>query len=218
MVKAELIKVLKTTFHRYARVAVFAVVGMLVGAFLMNSFFEYKNALQEKNHQNQTEVTATTSPAFVRSAPVNLRIAKINLDVAFEAPLGLNEDQTVEVPKSYEKVGWYKNGATPGEVGPAVILGHVDSYKGPAIFYSLPKLEKGDEIQVEREDGTTAVFSVDKVVRYTREDFPTDAVYGKTDTPQLRLITCTGIFDKGQQKYSHNLVIYASLAEAKQKE
>lgn len=198
--------------HRYARVAVFAVLGMCVGASLTYSFLEYTVTL--KNAYENQQIIATATPAFARSAPSHLRIAKINLDVDFEAPLGLNDDQTVEVPKSYEKIGWYKNGATPGEVGSAVVLGHVDSYKGPAVFYSLPNLEKGDEIEILREDGTTAVFKVDKLERYSRESFPTERVYGQTDKPTLRLITCTGTFNRGKQLYSHNLVVYASLVDS----
>lgn len=210
MAKIDFKKTLKQAFHRYARVAVFAVLGMVVGASLTYSFLEYTDALENTSIQNQE---AAATPLFARSAPVHLHIAKIDLDVDFEAPLGLNKDKTVEVPESYEKVGWYENGATPGEVGPAVVLGHVDSYKGPAVFYSLPKLEKGDEIEVLRADGTTAVFKVEEMERYSRENFPTELVYGHTDKPTLRLVTCTGTFNRGQQLYSHNLVVYASLVE-----
>jgi sortase (surface protein transpeptidase) len=152
---------------------------------------------------------------LARSMPVQLRIQKINVDTSFEAPLALNADQTVSVPDAYDTVGWYVNGATPGEVGPSVILGHVDSYEGPAVFYSLGQLQKGDRIEIDRADGTTAVFIVDELIRYNQDDFPTERVYGPTDKPELRLVTCTGVFNAGKQRYSHNLVVYGSFAGEK---
>ncbi len=148
---------------------------------------------------------------FARSAPTRLVIPAINLDTTFVPPLGLLPDQTIAVPDSYTQVGWYSGGATPGEIGPAVILGHVDTKEGPAVFYSLGQLTEGDEIQVTREDGTTAIFEVTKLQRYPQNNFPTLAVYGPTDDATLRLVTCTGTFDKGEQTYSHNLVVFATL-------
>lgn len=201
----------KKAFHRYASVMVFAVLGMVVGAVLMSSFLDYHSTLRAP--QSAQKITATTSSAFARSAPIHLRIPKVAIDTVFEAPLGLNNDQTIEVPELFTTVGWYKNGATPGEVGTAVVLGHVDSFNGPAVFYQLPKLTNGDTIEIDREDGTTVIFVVDEIIRYSQDNFPTERVYGKTDTPQLRLVTCIGIFDKNKQKYSHNLVVYASLLE-----
>ncbi|MES2966743.1 MAG: class F sortase [Patescibacteria group bacterium] len=148
---------------------------------------------------------------FARSAPTRLVIPAINLDTTFVPPLGLLPDQTIAVPDSYTQVGWYSGGATPGEIGPAVILGHVDTKDGPAVFYSLGQLTEGDEIQILREDGTTAIFEVTKLQRYPQINFPTLAVYGPTDDATLRLVTCTGTFDKREQTYSHNLVVFATL-------
>ncbi len=199
----------QTTIRHYLRIMAFAVVGAIIGGSIVYVFDPRTNSQIPSSNQ---EVVATTS-AFTRSAPVELRIPAIELRSSFEAPLGLNEDQTIEVPDSYTKVGWYKNGPTPGENGPAVILGHVDSYQGPAIFWPLKGLNAGDTIEIDREDGTTVVFKVDEVITYSQHAFPTELVYGATDTPKLRLITCTGFFDKGQQQYSHNLVVYASLVE-----
>jgi len=187
-------------------------VGFAIGAgvlFFSNSSDEISPTVLE---------TATTTDQFARSAPIELKIPKLNLETTFEAPLGLNEDKTIEVPDSYTKVGWYKYGATPGEVGTATILGHVDSYEGPAVFWPLGQLEEGDEIEITREDGTTAVFVVEKSERYSQSDFPTEKVYGMTDYPSLRLITCTGVYSHGSQRYSHNLVVYAKLKEAAQTE
>jgi sortase (surface protein transpeptidase) len=159
----------------------------------------------------QEITTATTT--YTRSAPVRLQIPALNIDTSFVPPLGLNEDQTVSVPDSYTEVGWYKHGATPGEIGPAVILGHVDSVDGPAVFYHLGQLEVGDEINVTRDDGTIAIFTVTKLERHPQSDFPTLSVYGPTDGAELRLVTCSGTFNRGEQRYSHNLVVYATLVE-----
>ncbi len=150
---------------------------------------------------------------FVRSNPIRLEIPALNLDTSFVLPLGLMPDQTVSVPDSYDQVGWYEGGATPGEIGPAVILGHVDSADGPAVFYPLGQLKVGEEIKITRADGTTAVFVVKKLKRYPQSNFPTLDVYGPTDTPTLRLVTCSGLFNKAKQQYSHNLVVFAELKE-----
>ena len=155
--------------------------------------------------------TASSTSQYIRSAPVRLVIPSIHLDTTFVLPLGLQADQTVSVPNSYTKVGWYEGGATPGENGPAVILGHVDSKEGPAVFYSLGQLKVNDEIEITRSDGTVVVFVVEKLQRYPQSDFPTLAVYGSTDNSTLRLVTCSGTFDKREQRYSHNLVVYAKL-------
>ncbi|QQR64444.1 class F sortase [Candidatus Kaiserbacteria bacterium] len=198
--------------RQYQKVVAFAVAGMVVGAL---SSLGILFLLKESPQQAPTsEVpSATTSVAFSRSAPTRISIPKIEVEATFEKPLGLKEDKTIEVPDSYTQVGWYKNGPTPGEVGAAVVLGHVDSYKGPAVFWPLRKLEAGDEIEITREDGSVAVFTVDSLARYSQDDFPTELVYGSTDTPTLRLVTCTGTYDKGEEKYSHNLVVYASLKQ-----
>ena len=152
-------------------------------------------------------------PTLTKSEPVELIIPKLNLNTDFEVPLGLQTDNSIEVPDSYTSVGWYKFGPTPGEVGPAVILGHVDSFEGPAVFFSLGQLEVGDDIFVKRADGSTAHFKVSEMERNLQSAFPTAKVYGDINHAGLRLVTCSGSFDKGQQRYSHNLVVYAKLVE-----
>jgi len=153
-----------------------------------------------------------TSP-FERSAPVYISIPKIGLNTDFVPPLGLNDDRTVSVPDSYEEVGWYKNGVSPGEIGSSVILGHVDSYEGPAIFYKLGQLDERDEIEIEREDGTVATFVITDIERVSQSNFPTEKVYGDVDYAGLRLVTCTGIYNKGELRYSHNLIVYGELKD-----
>ncbi len=185
--------------------AVLIVVAISIGAY---SILSAPTLPQELPNVEQNPASSTQ---FARSAPVTLRIPSIKLETSFETPLGLNADGTIEVPGSFEKVGWYKNGATPGEVGTATILGHVDSYQGPAIFWDLGDLKPGDEIEVTREDGSVAVFEIETSERYSQSDFPTEKVYGMTDYQSLRLITCSGTYNHGTQRYSHNLVVYAKL-------
>lgn len=202
----------KTSASRhYLTVMAFAVVAIVValGIYFSNS----QNEVVSEPVQEVVTATTSESVAFARSAPSRLRVPAIELETTFEAPLGLNDDQTIEVPDSYTEVGWYKLGPTPGEIGPAVILGHVDSYEGPAIFYDIRDLKEGDEIFVDREDGTTAVFEVVKKEQYSQNNFPTELVYGPTLGAELRLITCIGIYSHGTQRYSHNLVVYAKLKE-----
>ncbi|WP_245617356.1 class F sortase [Amycolatopsis taiwanensis] len=147
-----------------------------------------------------------------RSMPTNVRIPKIDVRSNI-MPLGLNHDGTVEVPPlaQPEKSGWYRFGPTPGETGPAVLLAHVDGYGKKGAFYDLKKLAPGDEVDVDRKDGTTARFRIVRVDEVPKDRFPTQAVYGDTDTPQLRLITCGGSFDRAAGSYEDNVIAYASL-------
>lgn len=146
-----------------------------------------------------------------KATPMKIRIKKANIEANFEAPLGLKESGEIETPESYETVAYYKYGPTPGEIGPAVVLGHVDSFEGPAVFFSLGQLTEGDQIDIERVDGTIATFAVTSMERRPQRDFPTASVYGDIPYAGLRLITCTGIYDHGELRYSHNLIVYAAL-------
>jgi sortase (surface protein transpeptidase) len=109
------------------------------------------------------------------------------------------------------QAGWYKLGPTPGEIGPAVILGHVDGNKQAGIFYRLHELATGDKISVGRQDGSTATFTVQKVEKDAKDAFPTDAVYGDTTTADLRVITCGGAFDTKAHSYVDNIIVFATL-------
>ena len=110
------------------------------------------------------------------------------------------------------KAGWYKYSPTPGQIGPTVILGHVDSAKyGPGIFFKLGALQPGATVEVTLTDRIIAVFTVDKVVAYPKSKFPSTAVYGNIDHPGLRVITCGGTFDPTAGSYESNIVAYATL-------
>ncbi|MGY1679347.1 class F sortase [Geodermatophilus sp. SYSU D01176] len=145
-------------------------------------------------------------------APVRLVIPRIGVDTPV-VPVGLNADGTVTVPPAdpAAPAGWYRFGVPPGEPGPAVLLGHVDRHQGPAVFSRLSALESGNDIAVRREDGTTVVFVVESVRTHPKSEFPTEAVYGPTVEPVLRLVTCGGDFDRDRRTYLSNVVVYATL-------
>ncbi|MFK0243859.1 class F sortase [Amycolatopsis azurea] len=147
-----------------------------------------------------------------KADPVSIDVPKIEAKSSL-VPLGLNADNTVEVPPVTQpmQAGWYENGPTPGEVGPSVILGHVDGNKQKGIFFRLKELAPGDKVSIARKDGTTAEFAVTKVERVAKDKFPTDAVYGDTTEPELRLITCGGVFDKASHNYLDNIIVFARL-------
>ncbi|GAB3227328.1 class F sortase [Glycomyces halotolerans] len=147
------------------------------------------------------------------SAPESIDIPSLGVDTEV-IRLGLGEDGAVEVPQFDEasKVGWYEHSVTPGQVGASVLLGHVDTLDGPAVFAGLAELAPGDRITVTRADGGSAVFSVDRLEWHSKADFPTRAVYGAVDHPGLRLITCGGSFNADEGAYTDNLVVFATLA------
>lgn len=143
-----------------------------------------------------------------QGAPLRVRIPSIGVAASL-VPLGLNPDRTLQVP-SFDEAGWYTGGSRPGEPGPAVIAAHVDSTSGPSVFYRLRDLAPGDLIEVDYSDAT-ATFTVTRSASYPKSNFPTAQVYGHTDTPELRLVTCGGSFDRKAHSYRSNLVVWASL-------
>ena len=202
-----------SALRHYGIVMAFAIVGLLLVFSSSLRARIYPPVAPVVPIQTQATTSVSSSTGLSRMAPVRLQIPSIHLDTTFVPPLALNADKTVAVPDTYTQVGWYSGGAAPGEVGPAVILGHVDSKTGPAVFYSLGQVQVGDEVQVTRSDGTVATFEITELKRYPQSDFPTLDVYGLTDYPALRLVTCSGIYDHGQKRYSHNLVVYARLVK-----
>ena len=143
--------------------------------------------------------------------PLRVRIPAIGVDAPL-VRLGLNPDQTLEVP-GYDESGWYTGGSRPGDRGPAVIAAHVDSKTGPAVFYRLRELKAGDTVHVDYRDGAVT-FSVRESQSFPKSSFPTAQVYGATEGPELRLITCDGTFDRKARSYRSNLVVWAGLASA----
>lgn len=203
---------LKERISRHRRVMAFALGILLVISISALLSLSRDDFGYFKDKDQAATISGASALAMPDSAPVKLRIPKLGIETTFEEPLGTTDNGAIEIPESYDKVAWYKHGPTPGEIGPAVILGHVDSYLGAAVFFRLGGLSEGDEIYVDREDGTTAIFEVTGKERPSQSDFPTDRVYGNLDHAGLRLITCSGIYNRGTTRYSHNLIVYAKLA------
>jgi sortase (surface protein transpeptidase) len=124
--------------------------------------------------------------------------------------LGLTAQGTLQVPASTSVAGWYTGGPRPGQVGSAVIAGHIDSYLGPGVFFRLRLLRPGDRVYVRQAGGTLAVFRVYAEHSYPKDHFPTEKVYGPAPDPELRLITCGGTFNPAIGSYLNNVVVYAA--------
>ncbi|XVQ07094.1 class F sortase [Spirillospora sp. CA-255316] len=151
------------------------------------------------------------APALTRSVPVRVDVPSIGVRAPLTR-LGLEPDGSVQVPAADRpgEAGWYEGGPTPGERGPAVLLGHVDSAKGAAVFYDLGRLRPGQRVEVGRADGRVAVFTVESVERVSKDRFPTQRVYGPLGHAGLRLVTCGGAFDETRRSYRDNIIVYAS--------
>ncbi|MFG1604263.1 class F sortase [Actinoplanes sp. NPDC049265] len=149
---------------------------------------------------------AALSPTY-SGTPTRLRVKAIGVDTPLET-LRLGPGGALTPPRDFAKAGVYAGGTLPGDTGPAVIAGHVDSKRGPAVFYKLREMQKGDRIDVDR-GGQTVTFTVTATAWYPKNKFPTDRVYGPTPDRQLRLITCGGVFDHSLRSYKDNLVVYA---------
>jgi Sortase domain len=158
-------------------------------------------------------ITTSTTPAIqfaLRSTPVQLRVPAIALTVSLST-LGLNSNGTVQVPTDIQQPGWYRLGPSPGQDGSAVILGHVDSYQGPATFFKLRTLVPGDPVYVTLADGVSAQFKVTFVAQYLKTGFPDQLVYAGHGSSSLQLVTCGGAFDSQTGHYLSNVVVYTSL-------
>lgn len=147
-------------------------------------------------------------PAGV-ARPVYLSIPVIGVHTRL-IRLGLTAQGTLQVPASTSVAGWYTGGPRPGQVGSAVIAGHIDSYLGPGVFFRLRLLRPGDRVYVRQAGGTLAVFRVYAEHSYPKDHFPTEKVYGPAPDPELRLITCGGTFNPAIGSYLNNVVVYAA--------
>ncbi|WP_329053251.1 class F sortase [Amycolatopsis sp. NBC_01488] len=157
--------------------------------------------------------TTTTPPGggLPAAKPAFLIIPAIGVRADGIKDLGLTSDGGLEVPGDATTVGWFTGAPSPGELGPAVLAAHVDYKHVPGAFSRLKELRPGEQARVGRSDGRTAVFTVYRVDRYAKAQFPTDEVYGDTADPELRLITCGGAFDRSSGNYLDNVVVYARL-------
>jgi LPXTG-site transpeptidase (sortase) family protein len=150
---------------------------------------------------DQQDPPATLKATDVALPTVGVRSTLVGLDV--------RPDGALQAPADPAVAGWYVRGAAPGEPGPTVIAGHVDSRSGPAVFYRLDELKPGDRVEVTRSDGQVFAYRVATVEQHPKNDFPTARVYGPTPGPELRLITCGGDFDRHSRHYRDNVVVTA---------
>jgi len=158
----------------------------------------------------RTLLPASQATAQQAARPVWLSIPSIGVRTSL-IDLGVNQDGTLQVPDSTAVAGWFTGSPRPGTVGSSIMAGHVDSRTGPGIFFWLRTLRPGDRVYVGRADGTMAVFTVTSVREFAKDRFPTDAVYGPVPDPELRLITCGGVFDRSLGRYLSNVVVFARL-------
>jgi LPXTG-site transpeptidase (sortase) family protein len=152
--------------------------------------------------------TQTPEPLAVGQPPTSVEVPAIGLAEPL-IDLGLQPDGSMEVPTDFDDVGWFTGGGRPGGIGPTVIAGHVDSLAGPAVFSRLTELLEGDTVRVVDAAGRTFDYVVYRVGDYAKADFPTTEVFGALPTDELRLITCTGLFDRSVGHYEDNRVVFA---------
>jgi len=197
--------------------AVFAVIVVAVGIFAGAAVLPSRSSAQWQpggaGRYAATGATPTgaspagTATAHLSGPPTRVRIPRIGVDSSL-VRLALDVRGALQAPTVFDRAGWYAGGTAPGDVGPAVIAGHVDSVAGAAVFFRLGELRPGDRVEVSRGGGWIG-FQVVSVSRYPKDQFPTAAVYGPTPDPQLRLITCGGTFDRVARSYVDNIVVYA---------
>jgi hypothetical protein len=157
-----------------------------------------------------TITTPPTTAGLPSSPPVSVSIPSIGVQSDL-TQLGRNADGSVEVPTSFQTAGWYDGSVTPGQVGPSILLGHVDSTAGPGVFFRLGALHPGDHVVVTRQDGKVVTFRITGVREYPKDHFPTIDVYGNTPIPTIRLVTCGGVFDSTTHHYLSNIVAFGQL-------
>jgi Sortase domain len=203
------------------------VAGVVSVLLIMSGAAAVGVALSTQVHAPQPSLTAAGAlgpaagrargPWLRRSAPVSVAIPAIGVNSKL-LHLGVNADGTIQVPAldtQASEAAWYKYSATPGQIGASVIEGHVDSYRGPAVFFRLGALRPGDRVDVTLADGITAVFRVTGVRQYLKSAFPARAIYGATEYAALRLITCGGPFDYATGHYLSSTVVFASLTSSR---
>jgi len=209
------IRALRCSGHRWTLAVVLLLVGVaLVGLGLRGSDHPLAGPIPSPHSVKAAVATPPVAAALAtaRSVPLTLRIPAIGLAVSLGSSLGVNLDGTVQVPTGTAQPGWFRLGPTPGQIGSSVILGHVDSYLGPGVFFQLRTLAAGDQVDVGLADGVTTQFTVDSVAMYSKESFPDQSVYGSHGSSALQLVTCGGVFDHQTGSYLSNIVVYTSLS------
>jgi hypothetical protein len=191
--------------------------------FLLAGIVAIGVAVASQLHAPQPSAAAAGStgagygPSLARSLPVSVAIPAIGVRSDL-LHLGLNRDGTIQVPSlstAADEAAWYKYSATPGQRGASVIEGHVDTTRGPAVFFRLGALRPGEHIEVRLANGITAVFRVTGIRQYSKANFPAKIIYGSSGYAALHLITCGGPFDYASGHYLSTTVVFASLASSR---
>lgn len=194
---------------------ILAVAGLGFGGIVANQF-SYKEKAQVLSQQATTttvpsNVAPSVKPATKPGIPKTIRIPKIGVNSAVEL-VGLDSKRAMDVPKDADNAGWYNLGPRPGELGSAVLAGHLDRESGaPAIFFKLTDLVAGDEIIIVDDQGKEHTFIVTRMSKYPYDQFPIGEVFGKSERSALNLITCQGNWDGSARNYSHRFVVYSEL-------
>lgn len=211
---------------RRAQIAGLACGGLLLGAISCATPAPVERAAAPTTTASVTTGPSSTYPGWAPTTPsprltpsesfaAGLQPRSVRIDAIGVTsdllPLAVDAAGVLVPPDRYDVAGWFTGGPVPGQVGPAIIAGHVNSRAGPGIFYRLEEMTVGDRIEVTRSDGSTVNFEVDRVEQYPKTDFPTERVYGPTPARELRLITCGGEFDSSRRSYLDNIVVYAVL-------
>jgi sortase (surface protein transpeptidase) len=174
------------------------------GKIILGSQTTTSSVWGPNNSDTPIEAASTTSE------PSSLSIPSLNIKAKFER-LGLNPDNTLQVPQNPNRVGWFVNRAKAGDIGPFVVVGHLDSVNGPAIFANLYKIKPGDIVEITRADNSIVKYKIDSSSKFPQNNFPAGQVYGPISFAGLRLITCSGTYIKDAKHYSDNLVVFGTL-------
>jgi hypothetical protein len=190
-----------------------------VGALLFTAHMENMKTIEPSKTFSNAAATPAAKPQapaqqfLPKSVPTHITVASVGIDADI-VPVGQDANGSIEMPPLFDWVtGWYNLSPTPGEKGPAIIVGHVDNYKGISVFWHLRDVQPGAIVNVSRTDGSTVKFKVDSLQQFDKSAFPTQEVYGNIDHAGLRLITCGGAFDSSTKDYTQNTVVFASMVK-----
>lgn len=185
---------------------------LIVTGALAAILFKQATVKQIVRNIESSKSTSTKENIKRSGLPQKINIPEIGVNTNVEL-VGIDDNGRMEVPKDPNNVGWFEYGPRPGEIGSAVIAGHLDSKTGPAIFYKLSSLKINDSIEIIDQDGITHYFKVSDKKIYQDNNFPIDEVFTKSDSSRLNLITCAGTYDKVAKNYNNRMVIFGTLTD-----
>lgn len=202
--------------HKIVLIILFGLLigGIVIGRGIDRDDSSDTSSITDTSSANKSEPVLGTETRSLPATPRVLRIPKLDVEADVEV-VGLDAEKRMDVPKKDMNVAWYRLGPQPGDPGSAVLAGHFDARTGgPAVFYELGRVQKGDEVVVVDERGIERTFRVVDTAKYKDADFPIEKVFsGSKDKARLNLITCSGVFDQQAQNYSDRLVVFTELVE-----